>query len=282
MVSSVLRFGETKMVIAKVRLRNIRKAKSHVRQSSQDLLEELEEELGSTSAEYLRVQISYKDSPFPATIPLIPGVSDYSISSVIDARLVIPRQYNASTAISDRILILIEENFNQIVARDLIAKYNGCQSGQQSTIEGRGRLEVIKGPWNSSTDTVIPMPESTSESSVRLESRPISPSSPLESVSPIVHGESDFDSDSRTPTAVEIDPARKIWSELRRSSRGFKEGRDSHPEEYSEEQSIIKEKALRNRRSIGADTLRSMAGPSTQMGLGTGGRGVWSWGAPWW
>jgi len=144
--------------------------------------------------------------------------------------------------------------------------------------------------------------------------------------------------------ATEIDPARKIWNEMRRSSRSMRHrprprhGRNnisadhfysmdddppssptrnsssdattstidstqsesavgSRPlmesdSDIAHERSRIMEIALKNKRSMGADTLRSIA-PSIAKSVGKGkggtigglGLGVgrsWGWGPPWW
>jgi len=121
---------------------------------------------------------------------------------------------------------------------------------------------------------------------------------------------------------LEMDPARKIWTEMRRTSRG---GRRHHASSsltgsdyftttieqttptrrsssetsdiaessmlsIGEERNRIKEMALRNKRSVGAETLRSIApsvvkhdakGRSGMTGLGVDVRS-WGWGPPWW
>lgn len=142
---------------------------------------------------------------------------------------------------------------------------------------------------------------------------------------------------AKTTDEVETDPARKIWSEMRRSSRSRhirpRHGRNSLSADhfYSMEEDSqlrnpssganssidsthsagsapattndsvwdierqrnhIREIALKNKRSMGAETLRSIA-PSVERSLGKGkggtigglGLGVgrsWGWGPPWW
>lgn len=125
----------------------------------------------------------------------------------------------------------------------------------------------------------------------------------------------------------ETDPARKIWASMREVSRG---GRSRHPRKsvsadhyYSVddgcspgrlssaqsldgalplhpfdtsdsgielERNMIKEVALKNKRSVGTETLRSMA-PSIPKSVGKGKPGAiglglvggrWNWGSPWW
>lgn len=131
----------------------------------------------------------------------------------------------------------------------------------------------------------------------------------------------------------ELDPARKIWNEMRLSSRSIRprNGRKSmsadhfySTEEYQptrktssggtpsidtadsapvpnndsewdigHQRNRIREIALRNKRSLGADTLRSIApsvaksvdkakGGGTVGGLGLGVGRSWGWGPPWW
>jgi hypothetical protein len=105
----------------------------------------------------------------------------------------------------------------------------------------------------------------------------------------------------------DIDPARKIWSEMRKTSRGryhqtiVSQGIYAYPSEdddcspshinsrgtVDEERSRIKQVALRNKRSVGADTLRSIAPSVGKAKAGTvaGGLGLgrsWGWGGSWW
>jgi hypothetical protein len=91
------------------------------------------------------------------------------------------------------------------------------------------------------------------------------------------------------------DPARKIWTEMRRTSRGrhhrssISQGTYSSPSvPENEERNRIQQVALRNKRSVGADTLRSIApsvggapkGASVAAGLGFS--RSWGWGGSWW
>lgn len=114
----------------------------------------------------------------------------------------------------------------------------------------------------------------------------------------------------KTPTSVRLapkdgtkmDPARRIWSEMRKNSRSTtkrslqmtssrsgssEEAPDNKPSAGNEEekrlnkeQARILEQALKNKRSVGADTLRSMVVPLTSIGLGFG--RSWGWAPPWW
>jgi len=102
----------------------------------------------------------------------------------------------------------------------------------------------------------------------------------------------------------EMDPARKIWTEMRRTSRGHHHRTSISASNYEPldtsigsldnvslwisnsdvdyERDRIRDLALRNKRSVGQDTLRSMA-PSTKKGnVGALGLGK-NWGWPvWW
>ena len=102
----------------------------------------------------------------------------------------------------------------------------------------------------------------------------------------------------------EMDPARKIWTEMRRTSRGRHRRASISASNYEPlntsldpidnvsqwitnsgveyERGRIRDVALRNKRSVGQDTLRSMA-PSTKKGnVGALGLGRnWGWPA-WW
>jgi len=106
--------------------------------------------------------------------------------------------------------------------------------------------------------------------------------------------------DHSTPTTSnkELDPARKIWSDMRKNSKGTRpafsiktltDGFSADDGYMDLERQRIKEQAVRNKRSLGADTLRSMVGESE--GVREGGNqevlgermGGWvGWGPPWW
>jgi hypothetical protein len=103
----------------------------------------------------------------------------------------------------------------------------------------------------------------------------------------------------------EMDPARKIWTDMRRTSRGRYQRRSISASTFSvgdndysptrrmsddtidNERNRIMEAALKNKRSVGADTLRSIApsvasgkkrGTVAALGLGRN----WGWSAGWW
>lgn len=158
--------------------------------------------------------------------------------------------------------------------------------------------------WNSSSDTItlIKMRSSTDvlHEAAQLENCVSIPSS-KQSLDITQAGFHDTDCDLGTLAlnpCIDPDPARKIWSDMRKTSRGTGkrgsrvtesqdvdlDGRSSgnivKEVNVQKEQARLIELALRNKRSLGADTLRSMARPSMSMGLGMG-RG-WGWGPPWW
>jgi hypothetical protein len=132
---------------------------------------------------------------------------------------------------------------------------------------------------------------------------------------PITLGPIDMDGTTDSPDKTSQgdsdnnkDPAHKIWVEIRHTSRGGHDRNSIHNNSHMEdpedspirsssevavedERNRIKDTALKNKRSLGADSLRSIApsvtstdtkpvSPSPGSGLSMTGR--WGWGGTWW
>ena len=311
-----LYLGQTELTLAKVKLLVGRRSSSHVHESSKELIAELESRLGNATTEYLAIGISYKHSAFPTSkgsTTTVKGLSYHTTTVRIEAHAVIKRHCSESlwshqtsrnqdtSRVSNPLFSLINAHCDPFKAAKLISK---IAPDPVSLAElHRQELDTDR-RCNSSSDTITPVKRKSStdvlHQSTQLEnsiSTPISEQS-LDITQAGFHDtEGNLGAVALNPCS-ELDPARKIWSDMRKTSRGTgmrgsrateilemaMDGRDSGRSEMEvnmqKEQARIMELALRNKRSVGADTLRSMAAPSMSMGLGMG-RG-WGWGPPWW
>jgi hypothetical protein len=336
---------ETHLVLANIHLGKVAPSR-HVREASSDeLMAELETDLGDTVTPYLTVRVNYKHSGFLShKNPTIntEGLSSHTTRLQTEATAVI-RRHNSQSAWSPRtsqtlsdplasnpLIKLIETHFSPDRARETVKRL----ANDRAPIPMTKLFQHLPG---SSEETVKP---SKSGIVARIESAVapalLSPISAKASTSTI---SGPFARPSRAhlsyeSASEEIDPARRIWTEMRRNSRG---GRHRHsrtsisadhyfsleeeitPSRISsgnnsvstisngfgekrkcgdvhQERRRIMDVALRNKRSVGAETLRSMAPSVVQMGTATGGKGktsafgglgvglgrTWGWGPPWW
>jgi hypothetical protein len=301
--------------LAKVKLVG-RRSSLNVRKSSKELIAELESQLGNATTEYLTIGISYKNSVFPtsrSSITTTTGLSFHTTTARIKAHAVIKRHCWESSwsrqasesrdfnGLSNPLFSLITAHCSPVKAARLISK---IANDPISTAAKHGEDSDTSRLWNSSSDTITPIRRKTSKNTPSHASQhenPVSITASKQSLDITQAGFHDRDWSSNTPAlnpCSDPDPARKIWLDMRKTSRGTGkrhsqvhesldidvEGRSSGRQEaeinVQREQARIMELALRNKRSIGADTLRSMATPSMSMGLGLG-RG-WGWGPPWW
>jgi hypothetical protein len=317
--------GETHLILAKLRLGKVTKASSHVRESStsDEIMADLENHLGGAITSYLTVQLTYKHSGFlnykPTTIDWEGGMSSQMTKLQTEASAFIKR-HNLQSAWSPRtsrevngplevnpLIKLIEMHFPVNRARDAIRR---LADDRIPIPMARRKLNGSDADGGSSEETV----RANTGSSVAARVGSVASMSVLQPQSNI---KSSKDSDTQflaPPISkammadTEIDPARKIWTEMRRNSRGYRHPRgsasadhytsydldDCSPSRLSSADSVdgerrkIKELALRNKRSVGADTLKSFA-PSvgkakggTIGGLGLGVGRSWWVGGNWW
>lgn len=318
-----IRSGETQLLLAKIRFNKL-VPPGHVRESSSDgLIAQLENDLGDALTSYLTVELTYKHSAFaniknPAIT--VAGMSSHITRLHTEATAVVKR-HNPFSAWSPRtsqtincqpeispLINLVDTYLPQERAREVLRKLGG----ERAPIPFARRFREVGG---SSEETVKPQPR-TSTIASRVE--PTHPPPVIQSTiskggmaPPISTGPAGpfarlVAAHLPAPRdAPETDPARRIWTEMRRTSRG---GRSRHPrtsisadhyfsvdESYDldtflsgqnscvstptyekgaenphvkEERSIIMEVALRNKRSVGQESLQSIV-PSV-MGRGNG------------
>lgn len=311
-----LYLGQTELILAKVKLLVAKTSFSHVRESSIELIAELESHLGNITTEYLDVGISYKHSEFPtsrgSTYPPN-GLSYHATNIKIKAHAFIKRHCSQSpwgnrnaggpvtTGISNPVASLINTYCDPVKGAKLITKM--ATNPVPSAEKGQQGLDTSC-CLNSSSSTVVQTQGNSSTNVLHDASQQDLPiSTPANKQSLDITRAELHDTYSNVGTLAlnpcsEPDPARKIWSEMRRNSRGtvicrpqgtkgsseaFEPGIGEENDGCSDaevsmkkEQARIMEIALKNKRSVGADTLRSMAAPATVFSMG------WSWGPPWW
>jgi hypothetical protein len=311
-----LHLGQTELTLAKLKLLVGRRSSSHVRESSKKLIAELESRLGNATTKYLTIGISYKHSAFPtsrSSTAAFKGLSYHTTTMRIEAHAVIKlhcsesswsRQTSEnqdSSVVPNPLLSSIIAHCSPAKAARLISKITPDPVPLAEV--ARGGVDTAR-RRNSSSDTITPIRRISSgeilHQAAQLDNS-ISMPAPKQSLDITQAGFHDTDCNLGTLAlnpCSDPDPARKIWLDMRKTSRGTVKRasratesldmdvdggtRGSNEAELNvqKEQARIMELALRNKRSLGADTLRSMTTPSMSMGLGVG-RG-WGWGPPWW
>jgi hypothetical protein len=342
---------ETHLVLAKVLLGRVASSR-HVREaSSADLIEQLETDLGDNTSPYLTVRITYQHSGFPnhkSTSMNTKGLSSHFTHLQTEAKAVIKR-HNSQSAWSPRtsqtivnplesnpLVKLIEMHFPSDRAREslkrLAAERKPLPVGKIMQLHIPGSSEETVKPGVNPLRSSFAAAVDSAFASPLVSHRPETVS-PAALSGPFARLPQAHLSQERASSDV-VDPARKIWTEMRRNSRG---GRSSHPRtsisadhyysleeegspsrvssgdtsvstnpsafggkrkpgDIERERSRIMELALRNKRSVGTETLRSIAPSVVHMGASTvgngkrngfGGLGVglgrtWGWGPPWW
>lgn len=331
--------GETQLILAKIRFSKFT-APGHLRESSSDgLIAQLENDLGDTLTPYLTVRLTYKHSGFPNVKKLgiiQDGMSMHITRLQTEATGVIKR-HNPLSAWSPRtsqtinsplevnpLINLVETYLPSEQAREVIRKL----AGERTPIPVAKRFEHICG---SSEETVKPVP---SRLAGRIGSALSSPlvhvtsargimSPPHSTGSPSPFARFGSTRSVQVSGIEEMDPARRIWTEMRRHSRGgnrsrhprgsisadhyfsvddspnrissinttvsgFSTGTGGELSEVKEERGRIMDMALKNKRSVGQETLKSIVpsvgrqkgGTLSSLGLGVG--RSWGWNANWW
>ncbi|KAK0627206.1 hypothetical protein B0T14DRAFT_131281 [Immersiella caudata] len=232
------------------------RARGHVRQSSDDLIQDLEHALGTTTTEYLHIRITYRHSGFPYQAPVLsptPGEQEVSATSNTD--------------------IMSIETKMETTARAAIKRYNSASpwSIRPAQLHNPPLFEIIAAHWgsasarevmhriNSRAQPLPPLPRNPPPSSNSLQSPtltiveriseetvrppvPLPAPPPARAAPPIPKRQTSLHRTSipqydgippprgqetpNTPASAiedydcETDPARKIWTQMRRTSIG--------------------------------------------------------------
>ena len=300
-----VRLHETHLILAKIRLPALTNSLPQSRQgrgTSEELMADLESQLGNTFTSYLTVHLIYEHTAIsapPCATDADHGLSSHMTTLHTKATAYIRRTPNSPWAscnpagFQNPLIGLIETHYASEQARDAVRRL----AEDRVKIPRARRADTRNSQTGSSEDTVT----------VEFVMHPETSSALLENVS----NESPPYPPLPSPAVIrEEDPARKIWTEMRRTSRVRHRksvsqskcvpsrpsmDQDCSPSRISsacavdEQRNRIRQTALRNKRSVGADTLRSIA-PSVNKAKGGGGSIAgsvrlgrsWGWGGSWW
>jgi len=335
----IIRASETQLVLAKIRVPRVTSSAQASESISDDLMAELENDLGRTLTLYLTVRLTYKHSAFPNCRK--PAGSDgmvFHLTRLNTEAAAIIKRHNPQSAWSPRTSQTMDGPLDVNPLLSLIETHLSSDQKNEALrklVNERPPITFAKRLGNpaSSEETVKPAGCSIA---TRIELAIAAPSvqtTPTNAAASLEHTNEMLATPieahvSRAKQTEEIDPARKIWTEMRRLSRGGRRhARQSiSADHYSslddspspsrtgsghtsvstlskgasessgigsvrQQRTNIMEVALRNKRSVGAETLRSIAPSVAQTvgrskggtinGLGLGVRS-WGWGSPWW
>jgi hypothetical protein len=347
-----IRAGQTRLLLAKISLGKLRPTSSHHSASSADLFADLETHLGNTYQPYLTVRLSYEHSGFRNAESVGPGLHDKGscVTHLQTDNVSLIRRHDRLSTWSPRasqaefttskcspLIQIARQHLPIDEANDFIARITSENvsypfSRKSFAVEGYSD-DTVMAPDNAPIPTMSSSIIHTPFDFLELSKEPLTRSQSVQNaINPLPR----LPDPTRT-LSDETDPARRIWSEMRRSSRGrpslydrwgtcgkdgfidndlTPEQKDSFMTTFSNfrgrksrdssqdsgrrfrgnsvdyERNMLMEIALKNKRSLGAETLRSMA-PSiakgamrskqgSVAGLGLGSGRTWGWGSPWW
>jgi hypothetical protein len=302
--------GEKHLILVKLRLSRVTKADSHIRESStsEELIADLESHLGDVISSYLTVRLTYMHSGFinrDAHVVYSGSSLSSHVTKIQTQSSAFIKRLNLQSAWSPHSSRIVD---GPLEINPLIRLVEIYYSGEKAiTALQKLKNDKVKVPLarrlvglnHGTTEETIPSGIETGimariDSAVSM------------AISTSSHSQSE---NSEWNSSSEIDPARKIWSEMRKTSKGHYHRRksvsaqklrriddadDCSPSRLSsivtvdDERARIRDTALRNKRSVGADTLRSIApschksnaGSIGRLGLGAG--KSWGWGGGWW
>jgi len=343
--TKTIRANETHVILVKLRFTRPKAIPKHARESSDECIADLEDFLGETLMKYLTVTLTYRHSAFsdPSNLMLRTksGIvsQNTQLTTKTEAKI---RRLNSSSAWSPRISRTMNESYENPLIK-LVESFLPAEEARKAAIRiagDRNSITVPKRPVETSSGETVKGEEkltkkfdSAMSSMIKggIWSIPKSPTS-----SSVYHNPSLFSSTVSDLRAQETentengDPARKIWTEMRRASRGHGAPRRRHPRasisagnyftaeddhplarnspqqksnsprvsshqptpvstenEIEDKRSKVMQLAVRNKRSIGHESLRSMV-PSMQSAKNKGGNGStaslglgWNWGRFW-
>ena len=262
-----------------------------------ELMAELESRLGSKVTSYLDITVSYKHSAFPtfngfAAEPM--GMSYYGTTMKTEAHVIIKRHCPQSTwaigsggnpiasSTSHPLIPLINTHYDSNRARDIISKITA--HGQPNDMSRQ--QDCSNQSLDSTSKTFVQTSRNVSAESTYQgnQAKDDGLLNPIESSFLVTQKEgiciADLTATQTQPRkSPSPDPARKIWNEMRKNARGLSGSprsgtlsSESGVAEVSDvdnemeaiiqqEETRIMEMAVRNKRSVGADTLRSIAAP---------------------
>ncbi|RDL35822.1 uncharacterized protein BP5553_06434 [Venustampulla echinocandica] len=346
--SSIFQANQTRLILARISLGECDFFPNLTSPFSEELLSDLEKHLGDTLTTYLTIRLTYKHSGFPdneSPVSFCGGGALHTTQLQTDATAVIRRHDLESVwspqilqsingrPVSNPLTAIVEKCLPTDQARQIIRRL----AYEQRPFQLHQRMGGISSFSKGSGYQVAKSAATTADSAV-YSPLVIGPALPMDSdvQSQMVEQLEDPFIQFPPPPKIRghsVDPARKIWREMRQTSRGrcYNEGWSGFTcDHYSAEEDLtptrksssdatsstldttgsgkamsairqkmddvdddrgrILEMALRNKRSVGTDTLRSIApsvrrgttGTVSGLGLGLGIGRTWGWGPSWW
>lgn len=299
--------GQTHLVLAKIRIGKVDSRAGESNQSSEGMIAQLQDHLGDTISSYLTVRLTYKHSGYPNHKPIhVDGMRLRMTRIETEATATIKRR-NPDSAWSPRasrttsnpinlspLVILIEQHLTPEQAVEV----------KKRLIDDRSMLSVARklGRWSDTSHDYSGGSSDAGETDGidALLSRRVSVTrgqdKPLVDLSPIP-ANSTSNPTTTDDSFEDIDPARKIWTQMKMTSKGARHGMarasfdashhsstpdissntpnkvDGSPSRRQKSKSTgtddvnnitfergrIFDEALRNKRSVGTETLRSIA-----------------------
>ncbi|TGJ82984.1 hypothetical protein E0Z10_g5756 [Xylaria hypoxylon] len=281
-----LNLGSTMLILAKVQID--RRQRPHDRamlQKSNELIADLESELGLASIRYLQVRLRYRHSGFPASNNAAPtyGIVDcqtqletIAIGVIEQQDLYSPSGFPPLNIAKSSTFGLVASYWGPVRAHEIFCQKTSRQFNSMiaadNTLAGSRKIMTTEDPFTHRIAKDFNPFTTFPRSQVSIQTLPRD------------QGE---------------DPARKIWTEMRRrTSRGRQNIRTRNTEDLSavsalsiserapintglmrmksdveHRRELIRDVALRNKRSIGADSLKSLV-PS-MMNLDICGKEAW-------
>ncbi|KAI1365481.1 hypothetical protein F5Y08DRAFT_174041 [Xylaria arbuscula] len=282
-----LGLGSAMLILAKIRTDNRRRqSNTSVVQQSNELIADLENELGAAVVRYIQVRLRYNHSGFPVSHHAAPteGTTDWqtrletTVTGVIKRQALYSPSRSASFGESEGSLYnLVASYWGPLRASEIFLNRSSCPKAAL----------VVPNPSIARGDQIMTVPGNSFASQRALKPAPMTPM-PRKRV--------DFQA---SPTDHEEDPARKIWTEMRRKTSrsgrntltgsvnnlslpatpmipgrtSFDTGSLRVKTDVDRRRELIRDVALRNKRSIGADSLKSLV-PS-MMNLDISGKEAW-------
>lgn len=278
-----------------------------IRQRSDELMADLEFHLSSIKTEYLIVRLSYSHSTFPDinNIVMTDGVARVENKIVTTATAVIKRLNSSSlwspppAPTPNPLFEIISSHWGPVRTADLVGRI----VGPSRNIPGRRTENKVRIPLYSPNQLEhsifsLPISDDFKAPEHKIVQVPIRKASLKRTVPAPLIPTSLFDSENPEDSSYledkdygEEDPARKIWTEMRKASRGTNirvvgrgsfriskpgiGGRPTSPSvnritagpklspksarrEAERMREALLERAIRNKRSLGGDTLRSL------------------------
>ena len=240
--SKTIRAGETELILAKIRVAKVRVPREGSEGTTEGMIADLQNHLGETISAYLTVRLTYKHTAFPNHKPLEPldGMKLRMTRIETEATATIKRR-NPESAWSPRTSQTISKPLDDGPVVKLVARHfppAKAEEVKRRLAHDRSPMSIARkfGYWSEGSNGMDLDSSMNSERMTFRTGSAFDPFSTTDSQSrrslrnSITSRPTQFPSCSshsvNAPTQEEeIDPARKIWSEMRLTSRG---GRHRH------------------------------------------------------